>query len=443
MNPNNYQPISILSALSKVFEKLIYKSMLKFINKHKVFAKEQFGFRQKRCCQQAIISATEFIRDILDRRFSGAACFLDLTKAFDSIDHKILLRKLEFYGFRGVTNRFLESYLSNRSQRVYANGRLSQAEPFTCGVPQGSVLGPLLFLLHINDLPASLSESKVTLYADDTSILTADKLDSTEHLQREVTKADDWCNQNRLTINSSKSETMFFGSNTPSNQINLGSSSMERVSTFKFLGVWKDNKLNFNCHVDSVMKRLAKFNGVLYKARSCFSQCNLLRFYDSYAKPIISYGILAYGTTSKAKMEKILIMQKRLLRTIFFLKRSQSVTHLFDDHGIETVYDLYFHQLFKESIEQYIGVSEFPLKLYKPALDQGYITRSKTKGLLKVPKFRSNVMSKSLGVKISKALNFFITLNLLPGDLDTYTEAKRLNFLNDPLKTYYKITVNF
>ena len=161
--------------------------------------------------------------------------------------------------------------------------------------------------------------------------------------------------------------------------------------------MWIDNKLSLNSHVTSVLKKLANFSGILYSARSCFSKGNLLRFYYSYVKPIIHYGILAYDATSKVLMEKILKMQKRLLRSNLLSKQNMdSVKHLFDK---ETVYEIYFQQLCKESIEQYTGVSEIALKLYKPTLDQGIKTKSKTKGVFRVPKFCSIATGKSLSVE--------------------------------------------
>ena len=147
-DPSNYRPISILPAIAKLFEKLIYKRMLKFITKHCIFSKSQIGFRNKRSCLQAIFfSVVEDIRTCFDERSTGAACLVDLKKAFDTIDHAIFLQKLDRYVFRGEINGLLQSYLTNQKQFVISSGVSSSQLNIRHGVPQGSVLGPLLFLL--------------------------------------------------------------------------------------------------------------------------------------------------------------------------------------------------------------------------------------------------------------------------------------------------------
>ena len=168
---NNYRPISLLSNIDKIFEKLVHKRLTSFLLKHKIFFNKQFGFRKSHSTIQTLVNLTESIRRSLDSGQFSCGVFIDLQKAFDTVDIDILLRKLELYGVRGVCNRWFRSYLLGRRQYVKLNGEKSTLADILFGVPQGSVLGPLLFLVYINDLPNALIYSEATLFADDTCIL--------------------------------------------------------------------------------------------------------------------------------------------------------------------------------------------------------------------------------------------------------------------------------
>ena len=166
---SNYRPISLLPVLSKVLEKVVHKRLYSFMSKKQIFFESQYGFRDKHSTTDAI---TELCSNILygfDKKESTLAVFLDLSKAFDTIDHKILLNKLEYYGIHGTPLQWFKSYLSNRKQFVEYNKFNSKICTIDCGVPQGSVLGPLLFILYTNDLPKCINKSKSILFADDTT----------------------------------------------------------------------------------------------------------------------------------------------------------------------------------------------------------------------------------------------------------------------------------
>ena len=150
--PGNYRPISLLSIVNKILEKLMYARLISFINKHKLLYKYQFGFRKNHSTALALIEITDNIIKDLESGKCSAGIFIDFKKAFDTVDHNILLSKLEHYGIRGQTLEWLKSYITNRQQFAYVNGKNSKMEQITCGVPQGSVLGPLLFLIYTNDI---------------------------------------------------------------------------------------------------------------------------------------------------------------------------------------------------------------------------------------------------------------------------------------------------
>ena len=164
-----------MSSLDKLFEKLLYKRMLKFSKKENIRSPIQYGFRENRSCVDAINSVTEYIRNQIEAKMKGQACFIDLQKAFDTLDHGILLIKLEKYGFRGTILEIFRNYLCDRHQFVYEIGNHSKKVGVRTGVPQCSILGPFLFLLYVNDLQKVVMDSKVVMFADDTTVMKSGK----------------------------------------------------------------------------------------------------------------------------------------------------------------------------------------------------------------------------------------------------------------------------
>ena len=202
----NYIPISLLSSLDKIFEKIIYKRFSLFIEKHTILYLQQYGFRKKHSTALALIDLTDKIREILDKKHYALGIYLDLEKAFDTVNHKILLTKMEAYGFREHINDFIKSYLTNRQQFTVINGRHSSLQRIDTGVPQGSVLGPLFFLLYINDIPKCITGADITLFTDDTSVLLGDG--SLVKLKAKAEKClkslDEWFKSNKLTLSTEK-----------------------------------------------------------------------------------------------------------------------------------------------------------------------------------------------------------------------------------------------
>ena len=203
---SNYHPISLLSNIEKILEKLMYKRLYTFLNKNNVIYNLQFGFRQQYSTSHALINITENIRKALDDGNISCGVFVDLQKAFDTVDHQILLAKLNHYGIRGVSNDWFKSYLSNRSQYVSINGYNSGLAAINCGVPQGSVLGPLLFLLYINDLNQAIKFCKVHHFADDTNLLclgnSIKKLNKL--VNADLKRLVNWLNANKISLNVKK-----------------------------------------------------------------------------------------------------------------------------------------------------------------------------------------------------------------------------------------------
>ena len=191
---------------------MMYNRMKDFIEKHDILYSSQYGFRKAHSTQHAILDIVEAIRTNMDKRLFSCGVFIDLKKAFDTVDHKILLNKLNYYGFRGITNEWFSSYLTNRTQTTQIGSHISNKLETTCGVPQGSVLGPLLFLLYINDIHHCSDKLTFYLFADDTNILYADKnLKSLElTVNAELHNLYNWLTSNKLTLNIKQSNFVIF-----------------------------------------------------------------------------------------------------------------------------------------------------------------------------------------------------------------------------------------
>ena len=248
---NNYRPISVLRIFSKILEKCIYNRLIYFINRYNILLKNQYGFRQGHSTSTAILNLINNINKAIDNKEYAITVFIDLTKAFDVIDHSILLYKLNHYGIRGKPLQLLLSYLTDRKQLTSINGVQSQLKTIKCGVPQGSILGPLLFLIYINDLPHSTQDSSYILFADDTSVFCKGNdlqtLFNLVNLQLE--KISNWMKVNKLILNVDKTNYIIFGTRNITNfncDLYYRNDKINRVSSTKFLGVHLDEKLSWN-----------------------------------------------------------------------------------------------------------------------------------------------------------------------------------------------------
>ena len=247
--------------------------------------------------------------------------FLDLKKAFDSLDHSILLYKLETYGIPGICLKWFHSYLTNRKHRVEVNGVSSGWRNISCGVPQGSILGPLLlFLVYINDLTL-MSINRVLLFADDTN-LTAINC-QINNLQKDLANLNNWLNANKLVLNMSKTVQINININA-SNSFSLNNCVVQVKPVCKYLGIYIDNKLSFQSHIDFVKVRLGKQSGIISKLRHYVPRAQLVNYYRTNVVPIVQYGLLVYGCCSYKSLEPLYILQKKILKFIYFRKRREN-----------------------------------------------------------------------------------------------------------------------
>ena len=321
----NYRPISLLSIYSKIFEKLIYFRVYAYLVKYNLITSKQFGFRSNHSCNHAIISLTEHVKKLLDDGHVVCGVFVDLEKAFDTVHHEILCDKLNAYGLRGKVNDLFKSYLSNRKQFVSLNGFESSIEDITCGVPQGSTLGPLLFLLYINDFRLCLTDASSGHFADDTFIIyNSKKLKTIETvINYELKQVIKWLRLNKLSLNAGKTELIFFHSSSKkidfSNVfINFNGIRLTPVDFVKYLGMFIDKHLNWNQHIHELSKKLSQANGILSKLRynAPFEVCIQVYYALFYSNLI--YGCNAWGLTSEENIQRIEILQRKCVRILTF-----------------------------------------------------------------------------------------------------------------------------
>jgi len=320
----NYRPISVLPSFSKIFEKLMYNRLTDYLSKHCVLYKNQFGFRPNHSTSMAVIEMTNKITAALDNKQFAVGIFIDLSKAFDTLDHQILVHKLEHYGVRGTALDWFKSYLKNRCQFVeYADTKSSYLD-ICCGVPQGSILGPLLFLIYINDIVSASKILHLILFADDTNIFLADHnlKRLVDNLNQELTCVNNWFMANKLSLNIDKTNYILFTNrqkkiDSSELTVLLNGKSVNRVVSTKFLGVVIDEHLKWSYHISSVESKVAKNVGLLAKLKYVLPRPLLLMLYNSLILPYLSYCSIIWANENNInKLKKITILQNKSVRII-------------------------------------------------------------------------------------------------------------------------------
>ena len=353
--------------------------------------------------------------------------FLDFRKAFDTVDHSILLEKLDIYGIRGIAHSWFKSYLTNRQQYVHFSGASSDYKTIKCGIPQGSILGPLLFLLYINDLSHVSKILSSFLFADDTNLfLTGVDINTmVDIINTELHSISQWLKANKLSLNIDKTNFMLFkpkGKRTPAINIYIEGHQVHQVSEAKFLGVILDDNLNWSNHIAYIKRKVAKSVGIIIKARKVFNKETMLSLYNSLVYPYLSYCIHVWGSAYEVHLSDLVVLQKRIIRIISGVPPRAHTAPLFSDMkllNIDGIYKytvgLFMYKFMGNMLPPLFDMFELNMNVYS------YNTRNRA--MFHIPLCRTNRSQRTIKYMGSKFWNILasnININCKIGTFKKY-----------------------
>ena len=354
-NIDNYRPISNLPMLSKIFEKLTLTRLMSFVNKYGLLNESQFGFREGRDITQAAVKLTTTVVKAFHDKVYVCCFFLDLRKAFDTVDHTILLRKMFQQGFRDSINLYLKSYLNGRKQYVQVGNNKSETLTISKGVPQGSILAPLLFSLYINDI-VDFVEVESVLFADDAAfiILAPTLQEFYGKIRKLFSDLSKYLSSNKLVPNLKKSKLMYFNSR-PKPQLEamlFGNETIEWVEEFKYLGLLLNSQMSFSSHIDKVCTRVSQYIGVFYNLNKFLPRDVLLLLYHAFILPHLTLHIVIWGAAAEVHIGKLRVKQNKLLRAILGVESINGIPQertitMYNRLGVLTVDNLFKLYLFR------------------------------------------------------------------------------------------------
>jgi putative NIF3 family GTP cyclohydrolase 1 type 2 len=395
-------------------EKLFVVRLDRFIDKYELLSNSQYGFRTNRSTSLALMELTEEITTAIDNKEATIGVYIDLKKAFDTIDHQLLLKKMEQYGIRGKTNDWISSYLNNRSQYVKYNDCESDLLKVVCGVPQGSILGPKLFIMYINDICNVSNKLKFILFADDTNIFYSHvNLDNLVSIVNdELKKLYDWFAVNKLSLNLLKTNYMLFKkSNTePNVDLCMKNCKIKRVFVTKFLGVMIDEDLNWKNHINHVKTKLSKSIAILCKAGKVLNENVMRILYCSLVLPYLLYCIEVWGNTYKTYLNTLILLQKKAIRIVSGADYLDHTNCLFLRNNLLKFNDIIELNILLVMFKAHNNSLPRNLQKCFSVKEEKYSSRFKNK--FKVNFVRTDIKARNIsvyGVKLWNALDYKLT----------------------------------
>lgn len=403
----NYRPISVLPMFSKVIEETINSRLTHFLQQKNTIVKNQYGFQKKKSTEMALLDIKDKIIDNMEKKLLTVGLFLDFKKAFDSVKHEILLLKLYRYGIRGVALNILKSYFENRLQYTKIGSAKSHFGEIICGVPQGSILGPLLFIIYINDLVNIPLTPDIILYADDTNVFFSgpdiDVLKSQANLWLESLSA--WLRANRLNLNAKKTKYIIFRPRnktyTSEKIISFQGQPIDRVTSHKFLGVFFHENLDWSIHINYLRKSIARAVGILCTLRHLLPVWLKRQIYYTTIHSHLHYCLLIWGTTTKTNLSYLYLLQKRALRLIELLPFRSHTALLFKKHELLIINNIRYKKL---ATVVYHEVKSNPTGFFKTFLEKDH-SHNLRHIIYKKDTLRTNYGAQKLTYQIPDFLN--------------------------------------
>ena len=396
--PSDFRPISLLPLPGKLLERLISNRMMGYLEENSLISESQDGYRKERSTVKAISTLTD---DVLQTAGEGkvtAAVFIDFSKAFDCVNHGILLKKLTNLGFTEETIRWYKSYLSDRKQSTIANGILSDYQHVTCGVPQGSILGPPLFILFEDDMIEVIKHSRTSQYADDTVVYLSgnNELELSNKLNEDLSKLSKWWRQNKLTVNCKKTKYMVMGSRPRTSKcedlnLKIEENKLERVNTYKYLGVTLDQGLSFDAHLIALNATVRHKVFLLRTVRPFLTTFAALQIYRTMILPILEYGCSLYDSAAKKLTDKLQVAQNSALKAVFGLPKLTPTTVLHTKAKIAQLV---------ERRQRAVLIHSYQRTKQKKYIDpRPLFTRTHSAASLKIPPARTNLAQRALAYR--------------------------------------------
>lgn len=435
--PENYRPIAVLSNISKIFEKLLKSRLVNYLLKMKILSPNQFGFTPGKNTTQAVGHLVNKIANKLESKLKTLVVFIDITKAFDTVSHKLLIAKMERNGIRGVPLELFQSYLKNRTQKVKFKGKVSKVKEVLYGVPQGSVLGPLLFLIFINDLcNMKIKNCYISSFADDTAILFwADSWLELGELVNEVLNVEimPWFRENLMTVNCAKTASVPFLTHAEDwgcfpdiiiHSCNMGDGDcnctmISLLNETKYLGMMLDSFLSWRNHIEEVRLKLRKITGTIVNLKRYLQKDTLKVVYMALFQSLLAYGISNYGRAGTGGIQKLERSQRGIIKSILNLPKRYPSNELCSLMGVLSIEELYQIDLVKQ-IRTFLPFFEYDTINYN--------LRNREGNVAKAPVFRLEV-TRSTAYK-----NTIDIYNALPLDLKYYVEKLDFGLLPGMIK---------